>query len=162
MTELVAILTDHEGENVRRPDPTSPVWDLRTPGPLSRDKKSRLSKVVACRSAVWRALMGAEPAAFIRHESPVDDEVPGEWHHEGGHTWRIPADFDPDEKDTSSWLVLGGWMAYASAAPIEDNLNLLDATPERVTEWATEHGATLAIESFPDDLEWRVFVRWDA
>jgi len=157
--DLAAILTEHEGKDVSRLDPLQPVWDVRVPGPLSRNKNDRLSNVTACRSAVWRAILSSSLGVFICHQDPPDeDEVAGSWHQEGKRTWRVPTGFNPAEASTQYWLFLGGWTAYAAAAPIEEIGTLFNMTPERVTEWARRHQVEIVIDSYLDDLEWRVFV----
>lgn len=160
MTDLRATLTENEGEDVRRLDPLHPIWEIRGPGLLARNKKDRLAKVVACRSAVWRALLSSGRHAFLRHhEPPGEYEVPGSWEPHGGNTWMLPAGFNPAERNTSSWLSLGEWMGYAAAAPLDETPGLFAMAPERVVEWAVHHQVAVAIDSFSDDAEWRVFVR---
>ena len=82
----------------------------------------------------------------------------GPWQPAGERTWKAPACFDPADASTESWLALGGWMAYAAPAPVDDADSLFDVTPGQAIGWAARHRVAVAIESYFDDLEWRVLV----
>lgn len=135
-------------ERVAGAGPVS-VWRIG-PGRLGEKLRGDLLDLV----------LGSGRDLYIRHEDPIDWEVPGTFtatRHCG--TWRVGGDVDPRAAATAAWLEVGDWTLYRGPEVVDWPLpDLARAPAAAILELVAEHRLELLVDAFHDNASWMVAV----
>ena len=90
------------------------------------------------------------------NESPIDNEIPGNWQQFSPNVWKI--DSNLTTANFFKWSYLGGWLLYTTEKLVESWPNIFEDEPKQLEQFFIDHNVPIAISSFWDDTDWTVFI----
>lgn len=151
LTKIRNLLTSQPARQVK---PGIEVWDLDT-SPWWKpfiDHRNLERIKSALLAAAWE-LSG--PLFLLPHWPPSPELVSFLTQHQPG-LWMVNREFKANDFYGQE-LKEGNWMLYSAPHPIATAFpNTFKTTPQELIAFLHEHRITLLIDSFYDDMEWRV------
>lgn len=144
---ILQLLATHQNKDVRQRHQGQQlnIWQLS-------------SQAIQCKEKIITTLLESSYPFFMEYsESPIDNEIPGNWQQFSTNVWQI--DSNLTTANFFKWSYLGGWLLYITEKPVISPWpNIFKDEPIQLEQFFTEHNIPIVITSFWDDIDWTIFI----
>ena len=137
--------------------PNGDVWDLRERGFLASIVGVRSTLTPEVRRRVLEVVLASSSPLFLFTSEDLGTAGPGMWRAILPGIWSLKGLRDPAVLLNEEAIQLGNWVLLAADRPPNERIpDLIRATELEVLSFMRENGVRALIDSFHDDVEWRV------
>lgn len=154
--ELRSVLQEMGIESM---SPNGLVWDLRESGCLASIVGVRSTLTPAVKRRILEVVLASPSPIYLLTSEDVGTAGPGVWRAVSPGVWSLDGSRDPAVLIAEDATQLGNWVLLAAHRPPLERLpDLIRATEAQVLTFMRENGIRMLIDSFHDDVQWRVAI----